>query len=186
MDTVKSDQIVQRFRHRAFKSKRTSHSFSGTWETTVEELFPLFCPTREADWIPGWDCELVYTGSGYAEQDCVFKTGQSNPAGAGLWVFAGYKVNQYVDFVRVQEDVVVHTRVTVSDNHDGTVTATWDTVSTGLTEKGNEQVARTSERDPHAGALIKMIEHYLKTGETIKRSSLILGMAAQSVRGHFS
>jgi hypothetical protein len=101
-------------------------------------------------------------------------------------MFTGYKINQYVDFVRVQEDVIVHARITVTDNDDGTVTATWNTVSTGLTEKGNEQVANASEQDSHSSALIKMIEHYLKTGETIKRSSLVLGMAAQSVRRHFS
>ena len=185
-DTSKSNQIVQRFRQRTFKSKRTSHSFSGTWETTVVELFPLFCPAREADWIPGWDCELVYTDSDYVEQDCIFKTNKSNPTGEGLWMFTGFEINHYVDFVRVRKDVIVHARITVTDNDDGTVTATWNTVSTGLTEKGNEQVAKMSEHDSHSSALIKMIEHYLKTGETIKRSSLVLGMAAQSVRGHFS
>jgi hypothetical protein len=151
----------------------------------VEELFPLLCPTREADWIPGWDCELVYTDSGYAEEDCIFKTDESSIVGDGLWVFTGFETNRYVEFVRVQQDLVTHARVTVIDDNDGTVTATWHVVSTGLTEKGNDRLDRMSS-GAHAGPLIEMLEHYLKTGKTIKRSALVLGMVAQGVKSHFS
>lgn len=184
-DTSKSDQIVQRFHQRTFRSKRTLQEFSGTFETTVEELFPLLCPAREADWIPEWDCELIYTDSGYAEENCIFKTEKSNPVGEGLWMFTGFKVNHYVDFVRLQEDVIMHARITVADNNDGTVTATWNIVTTGLTEKGNRQVDGMSET-PHSGAVVKLLDHYLKEGKMIKQSSLALGMLAQIVKGHFA
>ncbi|MBN1813081.1 MAG: hypothetical protein JXA14_14690 [Anaerolineae bacterium] len=184
-DTSKSDQIVQRFRQRAFKSKRKVQRFSVTLETTPEELFPLLCPAREADWIPGWGCELVYTDSGYAEENCIFKTDESNAFGDGLWVFTGFETNRYVEFVRVQKDLVTSARITVTDNDDGTVTATWNMISTGLTERGSEQVDRLSD-GTHSGAITKMLGHYLKTGKTIKRSALVLGMVAQGVKGHFS
>lgn len=185
LDTTKSDQIVQRFRQSPFKSKRNVQTFSGTFETTVEDLFSLFCPAREADWIPGWDCELVYTDSGYAEENCIFRTDESNSAGDGLWVFTGVEANRYVEFVRVQQDLVTHARITVDDNGDGTATATWNVISTGLTEKGNEQIEGMSA-EAHSGPLVKMIEHYLKTGKTIKRPALALGMVAHGIRGHFS
>jgi hypothetical protein len=161
-------------------------AFSGTWETTVGELFPLFCPAREADWIPGWDCELVYTESGYAEENCIFKTDQANAVGEGLWIFTEYEVNHCVGFVRIQRDLVVRARITVADNEDGTVTATWDTVYTGLTEDGNEAIAKISEEDPHRGALVRMIDHYLKQGRTVTRASLLLGMVAQNAKGHLA
>ena len=185
-DTTKSDQIVQRFQQRAFRAKRKRQCFSGTWETTVEELFPLFCPAREADWIPGWDCELIYTDSGYVEEDCIFRTDEANPVGAGLWMFTGFEANRYVDFVRIRGDIVTHARITVTNNDDGTVTAAWDMVSTGLTAKGNEQIDKMPEQDAHFSAFIKMIGYYLKEGKTIKRSSLAIGMVAESVRGHFA
>jgi hypothetical protein len=185
-DTTKSDQIVQRFRQRTFKARRKWRCFSGTWETTVEELFPLFCPAREADWILGWDCELIYTDSGYVEENCIFRTDEANPVGEGLWMFTGFEANHYVDFVRFREDIVTRARITVTDNHDGTVTATWDMVSTGLTTKGNEQVDKMPEQDAHFGAFIKMVDYYLKTGRTIDRSSLAVGMVAEGVRGHFA
>jgi hypothetical protein len=177
-DTSKSDQIVQRFRQRAFKSRRKVRAFSVTLETTVEELFPLFCPAREADWIPGWDCVLVYTDSGYAEKDCIFKTSQSNVTGEGIWVFSGFEANRYIEFVRVREDMVSHARITVTDNDDGTVTATWNVVNTGLTEKGNAQVGEMLEEgDPYRGALAKILDHYLKKGKMIE-PSFIGGMVA--------
>jgi hypothetical protein len=186
LDTTRSDRIVQRFRQRAFKAKRKRQSFSGTWETTVEKLFPLFCPAREADWIPGWDCELIYTDSGYVEEDCIFKTDKANPVGEGLWMFTGFEINRYVDFIRIREDIVTHAHITVTDNDDGTVTVVWDMVSTGLTAKGNEQVDKMPEQDAHFGAFIKMIGHYLKEGTMIRRSSLAMGMVAEGVKGHFS
>jgi hypothetical protein len=184
-DTSKSDQIVQRFRQGAFKSKRKVQRFSVTLETTPEELFPLLCPAREADWIPGWDCELIYTDSGYVEENCVFTTDGSNPFGDGLWVFTGFETNRCVEFVRVQKDLVTSARITVTDNGDGTVTAAWNMISTGLTEKGNKEVDKLSD-DTHSGVVAKMLGHYLKTGKTIKRSALAFGMVAHGIRGHFS
>lgn len=184
-DTSKSDRIVQRFRQSRFKSKRKRIVFSTTWETTVEELFPLLCPAREADWIPGWDCDLIYTESGYAEENCVFRTEKSNSVGEGLWMFTGFQVNDHIEFVRMQEDVVTRARITVRDHHDGTVTGTWDVLHTGLTEKGNEEIDRMPvENPPQAGALTQMIEHYLKKGRTIKRTSLAMGMVANQVKAH--
>jgi hypothetical protein len=174
MNTSKSDKVVERYRQRADKPIRKTQSFSGTWPTTVEELFPLFCPVREADWIPGWDCELIYTDSGYAEDKCVFKTDKANSVGDGVWVFTGYEKNKFVEFVRFQEDVLTHAKITVTDNHDGTVTATWNMVITALTERGNEEVRKMEAGDQRYEAPVKMIDHYLKKGETVKRS--VLGM----------
>ena len=172
MNTSKSDKIVERYRQRVDKPMRKFQRFSGTWPTTVEELFPLFCPAREADWIPGWDCELIYTDSGYAEEKCVFRTGKSNSAGDGVWVFTGYEKNKFVEFVRFQEDVLTHAKITVTDNNDGTVTATWNVITTALTERGNKEVGKMKEGDQRHDVHSKLIDHYLKKGETIKRSAL--------------
>jgi hypothetical protein len=160
--------------------------FSSTWETTVEELFPLFCPAREADWIPDWDCDLIYTQSGYVEEDCIFKTDRSNPtAGEGLWMFTGYALNQYVEFVMIQEDMVLRARITVSDNKDGTATATWEVLRTGLTENGNKKIDALPQEDPpEANALARMIEYYLKKGKTISRPALAMGMVTHHVTRH--
>ena len=105
-DTSRSDKIIQKYRQSTFKAKRLVQRFKGTFETAVQDIFPLLCPAREADWIPGWDCELIYTDSGYAEKDCIFRTDKSNSAGEGLWIFTGFEVNNYIDLVRIQENIV--------------------------------------------------------------------------------
>lgn len=184
-DRSKSDQILQRFQQRSFKAKRKRFEFSGTWETTVEELFPLFCPVREADWIPGWDCDLIYTDSGLVEDNCIFETDKSSTM--SIWMFIGYEVNQYVEFVRIEEDLITRARITVKDNNDGTASATWVALQTGLTEKGNEEIDKLPEKDPHQAApLVKMIDHYLKKGKTINKASLAIGVVASHVKGHIS
>ena len=186
-DTSKSDRILQRFQQRSFKAKRKRFVFSVTWETTVEELFPLFCPVREADWIPGWDCDLIYTDSGLVEDNCIFKTDKSSAMGGGIWMFIGYEVNQYVEFVRIEEDLITRARITVKNNNDGTASATWDALQTGLAEKGNKEIDKLPEKDPPEAALLgKMIDHYLKKGKTINKASLAIGMVASHVRGHIS
>ncbi len=40
----------------------------------ARQVFPLICPVREKAWDPDWDCELLYSRSGFAEPDCVFRT----------------------------------------------------------------------------------------------------------------
>ena len=39
-----------------------------------EQVFPLLCPVREAEWLPGWKYRLVYSQSGVAELGAVFTT----------------------------------------------------------------------------------------------------------------
>lgn len=53
---------------------RASRSYTQRLVGTVEEVFPLLCPVREADWVDGWNPSLVVSSSGIAEPDCVFVT----------------------------------------------------------------------------------------------------------------
>lgn len=47
-----------------------------TFTGAAATIFPLLCPTREYEWIPGWTCELVHSVSGVVEEGCVFRTNQ--------------------------------------------------------------------------------------------------------------
>ncbi len=47
-------------------------------EAAPETVFPLLCPVREYDWIESWHCRMVYSKSGFAEQDCIFQTNSAN------------------------------------------------------------------------------------------------------------
>ena len=58
------------------------------------------------------------------------------------------------------------------DNQDGTVTATWNIVTTALTERGNKEVGKMKEGEQRFDVHSKLIGHYLQKGETVKRSAL--------------
>lgn len=66
----------------AFKANRIVHEFAQTNPAPPERVFPLLCPVRETDWLPGWQDRLIYSDSGVAELGCVFTT--PNPPGSAV------------------------------------------------------------------------------------------------------
>jgi len=162
MDTKKSEKLVKRYFDRKIKYQRKVHTFAVDVKTTVEDFFPLLCPSREADWIPSWDCDLIYTSDGYAEDKCVFTTEASNAVGEGIWTFTEFRQNEFIAFVRFQKDMLTHCKITVSDNQDGTITATWNVTQTALSEEGNRIISNLPEKSSHSTGLEKMLTHYLQ------------------------
>lgn len=73
---------------------------------TPEEVFPLLCPKREEDWIPGWKAETLYAPSGTTSEDAVFRT--TLPGAHSLvWVVSRYEPYSRVEFSCVSEGAVV-------------------------------------------------------------------------------
>jgi hypothetical protein len=61
-----------------FQAQRVTHQFTQTNLAPPETVFPLLCPVREADWVPGWQYRLIYSKSGFAELGCVFITEENH------------------------------------------------------------------------------------------------------------
>ena len=58
-----------------------------TIEAPVNEVFPLVCPVREYDWIPGWKCNLLYCPNGRNEKDVVIAAPATSSRGNGpIWL----------------------------------------------------------------------------------------------------
>lgn len=173
LDRTRSEQILERFRNREFVSLRKRQVYQCSWKAEASAVFPLLCPTREADWIPGWDAELVFTESGFAEENCVFKTSHATGRADEVWIFTGYELNSYVEFVRFQEDQIVRARISLEEKVSGTTTGTWDILYTGLTESGNQKIAEIDEGDPHrARSMELMVNFYLEHGKSITLEEL--------------
>ena len=68
-----------------FKAKRVTREFVQEVPVPAAKIFPLLCPVREYDWIDGWECEMIYSESGVAENNCIFKTDFMD-RGEDLWV----------------------------------------------------------------------------------------------------
>ncbi len=58
----------------AFKGNRIVHEFTQTNPAPPSAVFPLLCPVREGEWLPGWQYRLIWSDSGIAELGCVFTT----------------------------------------------------------------------------------------------------------------
>jgi hypothetical protein len=62
--------------------KRAATTFTGHLSFPPDLVFPLLCPVREYEWLDGWECEMIYSTSGIAEDSCIFKTAH---AGRMIW-----------------------------------------------------------------------------------------------------
>ena len=83
---------------------RVTRTYTQTLVASPDVVFPLLCPVREADWIPGWDPLLVVSSSGVAEPDCVFVTAAS-PADAIWYVTRHEPAAGYVEMIKVTPGV---------------------------------------------------------------------------------
>lgn len=58
----------------SFEQFQATRKFSLLINGVPEEVFPLLCPVREKEWIPGWTFDWIYSNSGLIEECCVFIT----------------------------------------------------------------------------------------------------------------
>jgi hypothetical protein len=137
---------------------------------TPEDVFPLLCPVREYDWIQTWQCEMIYTDSGVAELDCVFKTNFPSYGPEETWVVSKYEFPSCIEFVRINSIRSIRYTIKLARQENGNTQATWEQVITGLNKEGDDFVAGyTDDKYNDTMNLLKnMINHYLKTGEMLK------------------
>src|SRR5271167_3067103 len=73
-----------------FAARRVVHEFTQINDARPEEVFPLLCPVREADWVPQWQYRMIYSESGVAEQGCVFITPEEDGS-ESIWQCTEYQ-----------------------------------------------------------------------------------------------
>lgn len=77
-------------------------------KSNITTIFPLLCPVKEKEWLPGWNYDLIFSESGYAEKGCVFET--SNEYGTYHWIMTKYDVTiGEIQFVKLtkKENVII-------------------------------------------------------------------------------
>jgi hypothetical protein len=140
-----------------------TRAFYWRFTASPEELFPLLCATREADWIEGTTHELVYTESGYAEKDYIFKSDYFG-LGEEVWARFEHVENESLAYYRFSPNVLVKFEIRLHDNLDGTVNTRWRVTYTGLNNAGNEIVDAVPPVLELEG-IMRSLQHYLDTGE---------------------
>ena len=172
LNTERSAAKAAHFQQAGPKLKRKVQTYERRFSHAPEEVFFQFCPSRELDWIEGWDCDLLYTSSGYVEKDCIFATAASNPIGPGLWIFSRYEPNEKLELVRIiGQEMVIHFRISLSDNKDGTSTGVWNLAFTALNETGNAMVDALPERSRELERAIEGLEYFLTNGKMMETAA---------------
>lgn len=154
-----------------FKSKRLSVSHEQTLFFPPEKVFPLLCPVREYEWIEGWNCEIIWPESGYAEQDGIFTT--KLPDGSkDTWFIDEYKKNSLIQFIRISDSRAIKYTITLLPEGTGTK-AIWEQQITALNSDGNRLIEEFSAEEfaSHIELLENMLNNYLKTGEMLRMDS---------------
>jgi hypothetical protein len=152
---------------------RTIKTHTMVLEAAPEAVFPLLCPVREYDWIEPWCCRMIYSQSGFAEQDCIFQTDFPTDGPTETWVACRYEPPRLIEFVRVSTVRAIRYRITLHPTGDGKTEAEWRQVITGLTEAGDRLVQQEPAEayQVQMELLAEMLNHYLKTGKRLSYSA---------------
>jgi hypothetical protein len=143
-------------------------------KATVEEVFPLLCPKREEEWIRGWECETVWSNSGYNEEGAIFRT--MKPYGTELyWITLQYDINsKIVDFLIMAPRLYIFRfKIELYVSSDGLITITFTQVFTSISEEGGLFLKRYESED-YKGRL-KSLEEFMNRHLEDKRRKRIGG-----------
>jgi hypothetical protein len=163
----------------AFKSNRIAHEYTQTNPATPDKVFPLLCPVREGDWLPGWQYRLIYSDSGIAELGCVFTT--PNPPAARsqasetTWIVTEYDPSAFrIAFVWINPgSIITEIRIQLTPAEHGVTRTHIRYRYTGLSPEGNRELEAYDQNWFKA----KMqnwettINHYLRTGKRMAAPS---------------
>ena len=143
-----------------FSATQITRSGAVHCKAEIKEVFPLLCPKREEEWIPGWECETIWSHSGYNEEGAIFRT--SKPYGTELyWTTLRYDIKDgVVDFlITAPRLYMFRFTIKVHDDGDGSLSILFSQVFTAIAEEGNAFLQRYQNED--FGARLKSLETFM-------------------------
>lgn len=167
----------------AFKSYRIVREYIQTNPAAPEKVYPLLCPVREQDWLPGWQYRLIYSDSGVAELGCVFTTPNPPPASAShgqsvreiTWIVTDYDpANFRIAYVWINPGSIIAELQIQLRPHEHAATRTHIRYRyTGLSPEGNRELAGYDQKwfEARMQNWETTINHYLRTGTKMSASS---------------
>jgi uncharacterized protein YndB with AHSA1/START domain len=124
-----------------------------------DRVFPLLCPVREREWVPGWDAEVVRSDSGVAELGCVFRT-REPPC---TWIVHAYAPPRRIAFTLHAPDLFVELlAIELAPDGDGT-SMTWRRDGFPL-DGGAALAARYAGADARHAHLFEVLARFVEAG----------------------
>lgn len=155
-----------------FKGKRKTLTNTQINFGSIDKVFPLLCPVREAKWIDGWSYKMIFSKSGLIEKDCVFTTPHHGNFDT-VWQVTQYDTKRYIiEFLRhspEQEIVKINIKLTKKDNY--TTQTEIEYQYTSLNEERNEYYENELENEfsESMNWWKNAINHFLETGEMLQK-----------------
>ena len=153
--------------------KHVAHSYIQTNVAPPTTVFPLLCPVRETEWVPGWKYRLIHSKSGLAELGCVFAT--PNPDGSDTtWIVTDYDPLRRIAFTWLWPGMIA-TRLIIElqPKGDSQTSAHISYEYTALSERGESELDlydKTWFASKMTGWEIA-INHYLETGRKLSEAA---------------
>jgi hypothetical protein len=123
---------------------RLTRTFVQTIHAPPDQVFPLLCPEREKDWLPGWHARMIFSTSGIAERGAIFET--SHDAGKTLWIVSEYDPPRRIAFARWQPDgLVVHIEIVLGRHHESDTAVCISYTYTAVNDAGVTALAAMTE-----------------------------------------
>jgi hypothetical protein len=147
-------------------AKRVSRTYVQHVPEPPGRIFPLLCPVREHDWVPGWTADVLYSDSGYAEDGCVFRT-EHTELGETVWTITRRdESSRTIEFALVSLGKVAgRLQIALSPTGEGTACSVTYTF-TSLGPEGDAYLDAFTA-DAYAAKMERWeraITHYLATG----------------------
>lgn len=138
-----------------------------------DQVFPLLCPVREAEWIPGWTADLVWSRSGFAEAGAVFIT---PGAGGSPWVWHIVEYAAATGRIRFSVTApgshLVDLELRLRADGPGSRLA-WSYTLVALSEAGRNHLAAFHAAFPDKMALLeRRLRHWLATGTMLREETV--------------
>ena len=156
-----------------FKANRVTRNYIQTINAEPSRVHALICPVKEAEWLDGWDYDLIFSHSGFAEPGCVFIS-RSEGEKDTIWLITRRDDQACeTEFARMTPGSrVAHVSVRIEEDgkHISRVHITY--AITALTEAGNKFIENFTEEN-----FVKDMQfweatmnHYLETGKALPLS----------------
>lgn len=147
-------------------ARRIKRVYQAQYVGTSEQVFPLLCPVLEYDWLEHWKADILYTESGVAEMDCIFRT-CFDPEAPQVWTVIRYEPNRCIKFLIVNQYHVTRYTIILQNHEDGTSSGMWEQVITALNPEGDAYLDTLTESVYAARQenIARRLNYYLETGK---------------------
>lgn len=153
---------------------RVDRTYTQRIEALPERVFELLCPVREAEWLDGWEYEMIHAESGVAEDGCVFRT-CSEDFPETVWMVTRHSRDEgVVEFTRVTTGLMAtRLRIELEPAPDGATSVHIRYTHTPTSAAGPTFIAANyapSDFERSMAWWEKSMNHFLATGQTLRRA----------------